>query len=87
MYVCVYVCIYGGGYLRRSPVGQRVGSEQEEHELSKESSFLGTCMYVGNCIFVYTYVCLYVCIYVHTYIHTYKGAYRGPESLRHRNQQ
>ena len=56
MYLCMHVRMYGG-YLRRGPVGQRVGSEQRERELSKESTFL-----------VDLYVCKYVCMYTCTYL-------------------
>ena len=55
MYVCMYVCMYGG-YLRRGLVGQRVGSEQGERELSIKATFMVDCRHL--------YVCMYACMYL-----------------------
>jgi hypothetical protein len=71
MYICIYVCMYGG-YLRRGSVGQRVGSEQGERGLSIESTVLVYCRHLYVCMYTCIFLggmrmyCMYVCKYVCT---------------------
>ena len=76
-YVCMCIFIYVYMYVWWLPPPRSCWTEGRigtgESELSKESTFLGTCMHVCRQLNIFMHVCMYVCMYI-------EGTYRGPES-------